>query len=225
MRSLLLSLIALGSSSLLAQAHMVYLVPTKEGMSVTVLFSDSLEVDEKVKMDKLGGMKLLARVGGKDTPVDYTKADHSFALKVSKNASLVYATAVYGLLPKSEKSTLLVYHPKLALVSVVGNATALGETIGEMAELEITPIWEASKVRFRLLAKGKPVSSAAGSVVLPDGTKKQVRTDMEGNTPAFDDKGRFGIYLHLIENKSGEHSGKKFEEIRHYATLVVDVVR
>ena len=35
--------------------------------------------------------------------------------------------------------------------------------------------------------------------------------------------GRYGVYAKHVEAKRGEHAGKKFDEIRHYATLVCDV--
>ncbi len=211
--------LALVACAAAVQAHMVYVVPAKDGQSLTVVFSDSLEPDEKVKMDKLAGLKLVARIDGKDVPVEYTKANHSFTAKAPKGASVVYGTAVYGLLSKSEKPTLLVYHPK----AVLSGATAKSAPLGEAAALEIVPLGEGGMVRFQLLAKGKPVAGAEGTVVLPDGNKEKVTTDKDGYTPDFEKPGRYAAYLKLAEAKAGEHDGKKYEEVRHYATLVVNI--
>lgn len=218
MNRLLVSLVALAVCAAGTRAHMVYVVPAKDGGAATVVFSDSLEPDEKVKMDKVAGLKLLARIDGKDVPVEYAKADHSFAAKLPKGASVVYGSAVYGLLSKSEKPTLLVYHPK----AVLAGADAKSATVGEAAALEIVPATEAGNTRFQLLAKGKPVAGAEGTVVLPDGTKEKVTTDKEGFTIGFEKTGRYAAYLKLTEAKTGEHDGKKYEEVRHYATLVAD---
>jgi hypothetical protein len=38
----------------------------------------------------------------------------------------------------------------------------------------------------------------------------------------FDKAGKYGARVAFIEPASGELSGKKYVEIRHYATLVVD---
>jgi hypothetical protein len=200
---------------------MVYLVPAKDGQSLTVVFSDSLDPDENVKMDKLAGLKLVARTDGKDAPVDCTKGDHSFAAKSPKGASVVYGTVVYGLLSKSAKPTLLMYHPK----AVLGGAAAKDSTVGESTALEIVPVSEAGKTRFRLLAKGKPVAAAEGTVVLPDGTKEKVMTDKDGYTPEFEKTGRYAAYMKLTEARTGEHDGKTYVEVRHYATLVADVAK
>jgi len=221
MNRLLVSVVVFAACAVTAQAHMVYIVPAKDGQSITVVFSDSLAVDEKVKMDKFAGMKLIARIDGKDTPVECSKGDHSFTAKVAKSSSVISGTAVYGLLTKSEKPTLLVYHPK----AILAGADAKSATTGETAHLEIVPVTEAGKTRFRLLAKGKPVADAEGGVILPDGVKEKLKTDADGYTAVFEKTGRFAAYLKLNEVKAGEHDGKKYEEVRHYATLVVDVVK
>jgi hypothetical protein len=64
MTRLLLSVAALAAAAAAAHAHMADLVPAKDGQSVTVVFSDTRDADEKVKMDKLAGLKLFARTDG-----------------------------------------------------------------------------------------------------------------------------------------------------------------
>jgi uncharacterized GH25 family protein len=204
-----------------AHAHMVYVVPADDGRSVTVVFSDSLAPDEKVTMTKVAGLTLVARTDGKDAPLECTKGDHSFTAKMTESPAMAYGTAVYGLMTKSAKPTLLVYHPK----AVFAGANATAATVGEAAEFEIVPATEGGKTRFRLLAKGKPVADAEGSVLKPDGTSEKVKTDTDGFTPAFDQKGRYAAWLKRTEAKAGEHDGKKYEEVRHYATVVADAVK
>jgi uncharacterized GH25 family protein len=215
------SVIAAAVFAAAAHAHMVYVVPAKDGQSVTVVFSDTLDPDEKVKMDKLTGLKLLARADGKDAAVECNRGDHSFTAKLTKTPATVHGTAVYGLLSRSEKPTLLVYHPK----AVFAGADAKAATVGEAAVLEVVPVTESGKTRFRLLAKGKPVADAEGTILLPDGKKEKVKTDADGYTPGFPQTGRYAAYVKLTETKVGEHDGKKYEEVRHYATLVVDVAK
>lgn len=221
MNRLILSVVALAACAVVAQAHMVYIVPAKDGQSLTVVFSDSLDPDEKVKMDRFAGLKLFVCADGKCTPVECTQGDHSFTAKLTKTPTVAFGTTVYGLLSKSEKPTLLVYHPK----AVFAGTDAKTATVGENAVLEIVPVTEGGKTKFRLLAKGKPVAGAEGGVLLPDGQKEKIKTDADGYTPAFGQTGRYAAYLKVTEVKSGEHNGKKYEEIRHYATLVVDVAK
>lgn len=221
MNRLLMSVVAMFAFAIAARAHMVYVVPAKDGQAVTIVFSDSLDPDEKVKMTKVAGLKLIARIDGKDVPIECTQTDHSFTAKFTKSPTLAFGTVVYGLMTKSEKPALLVYHPK----AVFGGANAKLATIGADAELEIVPVTEAGKTRFQLLAKGLPVANAEGSAMFPDGVKEKLMTDKDGYTSAFEKTGRIAVYLKRTEMKSGEHEGKTYEEVRHYATLVVDVVK
>ena len=219
MNRLILSVVALAACAVVAHAHMVYVVPAKDGQSVTVVFSDSLEPDEKVKMTKVAGLKLFARIDGKDAAVECNRADHSFTAKLTKTPATVHGTAVYGLLSRSEKPTLLVYHPKAVLPGADEKAATLGET----AALELVPVTADTGVRFKLLAAGKPVAEAEITVLKPGGKKEKVQTDKSGLTPAFAAAGRYGAWARHSEVKAGEHDGKKYEEVRHYATLVVDL--
>lgn len=218
----LLSVAVMVSAAALARAHMVFVVPSADGTSVTVVFSDTLDPDEKVKMEKVAGLTLHGcSADEKTAALACAKEDHKFTAALAGGTKLAFGTAVYGLMSKAEKPTLLVYHPK----AVLGGVTGAKATVGEKAALEIVPVTAAGKTKFRLLAKGKPVADAEGTVLLPDGKKEKVKTDAEGYTAAFEPTGRYGAYLKLTEAKAGEHGGKKYEEVRHYATLVVDVAK
>jgi uncharacterized GH25 family protein len=211
----------LALASLSARAHFVFVVPAQDGKSVRVVFSDDLEPDENVDIGKVAGLKLTARTaGGKEAPVECKADKHHLTAEV-KHADpvCVYGTVTYGLMTRKDaKPTLLVYHPK----AVFAGCDPKVALIGEKAALEVVPVSDAGKTRFRLLAQGKPVADAEGSAILPDGTKEKVKTDKDGYTPAFDAAGRYGVWLRHSEAKAGEHDGKKYEEVRHYATLVAD---
>jgi hypothetical protein len=62
------------------------------------------------------------------------------------------------------------------------------------------------------------------SVLAPGETKgKDVTTDDSGLTPEFDKPGTYGAQVRTVEAKAGDKDGKKYDEVRHYATLVVTV--
>lgn len=207
-----------------ARAHFVFVVPQKDGTSVKVVFSDSLEPDENVDIAKIAGLKLTGRYdGGKHAPIECKKGEHCLTGTLGLvDPRVVFGSLDYGVIQRGEaKPFLLKYHPK----AVFAGTDTRAATLGEAADLEIVPVTESGKTRFRLLAKGKPVADAEGGVLLPDGKKEKVNTDADGYTPAFTQTGRYAAYLRLTEAKAGEHDGKKYEEVRHYATLVVDVAR
>jgi hypothetical protein len=113
----------------------------------------------------------------------------------------------------------LAYFPK----ALIGNANA--KPVGEKLPFEVAAESGLGKVRFRVLAAGKPVADSEVTVMVPGGEKKMVKTDKDGYTPGYDGAGRYGVVAKQVEAKAGEHAGKKFEEVRNYATLVCDVAK
>lgn len=220
MRSFLAAIALVAAATTTVSAHMVYIVPSPDGKSVMVVFSDDLAPDTKVRMTKVTGLKLYAgSADGKPTAIDCQKADHQFTADLAAGTRQVFGEAIYGLSSRSAKPTLLVFHPKAVLGRVMGPQATRDDT----ATLAILPITTEGKTRFRLLAKGQPVADSEGSILLPDGTKARLKTDQDGYTSAFTGSGRCAVWLRHVKQQSGEHAGQKYEEIRHYATLVVDL--
>ena len=219
MRRFLLSLLASAVAVATGFAHFVYLVPAKDGKAVTVVFSDDLAPDENVPVEKIASLKLTARVAGKDTPVECKTGKHELTAALPADAKVSFGTVTYGLSTRGDKPSLLVYHPKVVLTG----ATEKDATVGEKAVVEVVPVTADGKTKFRLLAAGKPVADAEGSVLLPDGKKEKLKTDKDGFTTAFAGAGRYAAWLRHTEAKAGEADGKKYDEVKHYATLVVDV--
>lgn len=218
----LVALLATGLVAALAQAHFVFVVPAKDGATAAVVLSEELAPDEGVDAAKLAGAKLFVRdAAGKDAPVGHTADKHALAATIpGSGPRVVYGSVAYGVMQKGEgKPYLLAYHPK-ALVGAVPAEKAL---VGDKVPTELVPEAAGGKVRFKLLAGGKPVAGAEVTVIKPDGSKVKVKTDKEGLTEAVEGSGRFGAWARYFEAKAGELGGKKYEEVRHYPTLVCDV--
>lgn len=205
-----------------AHAHFPFVVPDAKGESAKVVFSDALEPDTNVPIEKIANTKLTLRdAAGKEAPLEFKKAEGFLAVNVpGAGDRVVYGVTDYGVLQKGDtKPFKLVYYPK----AVIGAPAAA--PLGAGAALDVAAEGTSAKVRFRVLAAGKPVADSEVTVMLPAGGKKAVTTDKDGYTPPFEGAGRYGVVAKLIEAKAGEHSGKKFEEVRHYATLVCDVAK
>ena len=222
MRQFLASLAVVSILAAFAQAHAIYI--TAAGEKVAVIFSDSLEPDPAVKEStwkKVGTPDLSARdAKGKVTVVKTEAAAASLKATAPAGTALLYGTIPYGVSTRGDKAKLLTFYPKAVLDGSTGKAA----TLGESAALEIVPEVEAGKVRFLVLANGKPVAKTEVSVMVPEKKESEtVTTDEKGLTPAFDAKGRYGVTVRTTEAKAGESKGEKYEEIGHTATLVVTV--
>jgi uncharacterized GH25 family protein len=206
-----------------AGAHFVFIVPDKDGSSARVVFSDDLGPDENVPVSKIAATKLTLRAGdGKPAALDWKKGDHCYDLKLSgKGFRVIQGTTEYGVLTKGKdkkETFLLRYHPR-AVVGVP--AEPMKPDAG--LPVEIIPVFQKGKLRLLVAAKGKPLADAEVNVILPDNKKQKAKTDAKGLTDAFEEAGRYGAYVLQSEDKSGERDGKKYDQIRTYATLVVNL--
>ena len=216
--AVVIGLFAVGAAS----GHFPFVVPDAKGESAKVVFSDNLDPDENVNIEKIANTKLTLRdAAGKEMPLEWKKSDGFYAVNVpGRGDRVIYGVTDYGVLQKGDdKPFKLAYYPK----AVIGNAAA--KPVGEKQPLEVVAEPAMGKVRFQVLAAGKPLAESEVTVMLPDGAKKAVKTDKDGYTAAFDGAGRYGVVAKRVEAKAGEHGGKKYDEIRSYATLVCDVVK
>lgn len=213
-------LIAVLFAAALAQAHFPFIVPDAEGTTAKVVFSDSLAPDTDVAIEKIAGTKMFIRdSSGKDLPLEWKKGEGCYEVKLpGAGPRVAYGVTEYGVLQKGDaKPFRLVYFPK----ALLGGAE--GKALGDPLKVEIVPAKAGEKTRFQVLHSGKPVADAEVTVLVPGEEKKTAKTDKEGFTPAYEAKGRYGVFARVTEAKAGEHAGKKFEETRYYATLVMDV--
>jgi uncharacterized GH25 family protein len=218
-----LSVLALGLvMGVVAQAHHVYVVPdTKK--SAKVIFSDSLEPDAGVPIAKIKSTKLFYFDGSSDEgkPLILKEEKDHYTVQVpGKGSRVVYGSTEYGVLKKGDaKPFRLIYYPK-AIFGLINQET---QKVGEALPFEIVPVDAKDKIRFQVIVKGKPLADAEISVAVPNSDKREkLTTDKEGFTKAFDAKGTYGLWARHSENVTGEAGGMKYEEIRSYATLVVE---
>jgi uncharacterized GH25 family protein len=204
-----------------ASAHFVFVVPAKDAKTIQVVMSEDLDPDADVPVEKIAATKLtVLTADGKTAPVAHTKGKDALTATLPADARLVYGTCAYGVMTKGgAKPYLLAYHPKAVLAGCDEKAA----TLGAAAAAEIVPVGTSGKMAVLALAAGKPVADAEVNVMLPDGTKEKAKTDAAGKTKPFTATGRYGAWAKVNEAKAGEFDGQKYDEIRHYATVVADV--
>jgi uncharacterized GH25 family protein len=204
---------------MIAHAHFPYIVPEADGTAAKVVFSDTLAPDNQVMIEKLAATKMFLRdSGGKSSPLEWKKGDGFYSVKLpGSGARVAYGVTEYGVLQKGDaKPFRLVYFPK----AILGNP---GKPVGDPLKVEIVPEKTGGKIRFQVIQGGKPVAGIEVTVLVPGDEKKMAKTDKEGYTPAYEPKGRYGVFARVTDAAAGEFAGKKYEETRFYATLVIDV--
>ena len=220
MRRKLITLVVFALAASPARSHFIWIVPdASNGGLMRVVFSDKLEPDDQVAIEKIAGTRLLVRdASGKNTPLTWSKGENAYLINLPEERTVVVGgTCRYGVSQRGgSKPFLLLYYPK-AIRGAVQDAK-----MGDQLPMEIVP---QGKSQFQVLFGGKPVSNAEVVVLPPDGKEQTLSSNAQGKfqlkAPAKG--GFFGIRARFIEPKSGELDGKKYEEIRHYATLVMRI--
>lgn len=218
----LIPLLALALLANVAAAHFPFFVP--EGLTTgRAVFSDSLKPDREVPVERIAKTKLAVQADGKTDELSWThdKTANCYTFEVPGSGSrIVYGTTEYGVFQRGDsKPFLLTYYPK----AVFGDVPAADRaTVGKALPLELVPVVADGKLRFRAVADGKPLAKTNVAVLVPGETKtKDVTTDEGGLTPEFDKPGTYAAHVRQQEARAGEFNGRKYEEVRRYATLVV----
>lgn len=214
MKRWLFSVAVLVLAATSAPAHFIWIVPDAGSAdSARVVFSDALEPDENVAIDKIAAVKLNLRdAAGKTLPVELKKDKNAFLFKTpAPGAAVVAGACEYGVLQKgAAKPFLLVYHPKW----VRGNVHAAARV--DKSVFEIVGKGEGN---FVVLFEGKPLAGAEVNVM---GENETITANAEGAFKLKSAAGLHGIRAKHVQARAGEAQGKKYDEIRHYATLVFE---
>ncbi len=213
-----------------ARAHFVWLLPTEPGAKeagVRLVFSDTLKPDRPELLKKVARTRLFARdQDGNEVPVKAVEG--ADALDVALPAGKFYAVAGvcrYGVSTHGgSEPFLLNYYPKAFVgLATKPKAKAIVEPC-DVLPLEIMVDVGAEAPALRVLWRGKPLAGAEVALLVP-GEDKPVegKTNADGTFPLKEPKqaGLYGARARHVEKKAGELDGKKYTEVRHYATLVV----
>ena len=185
-------LIVLGAAVALtaaARAHFVFVYV--EGTEARLVFGHKAEPDPAASVARVEKTALTARAaGGKETKLKTEKGDGNFyRAKLPAEPAVVFGVTEAGVTQRGDDPPLLsFYYPK----AIVGDPFAPGLTAN--AALEVVPVKDGDKVRFQVLAAGKPTAGVDVTVGLPGATEEKspvVKTDKDGLTEAFGAKGRY----------------------------------
>ncbi|HEX3657847.1 MAG TPA: hypothetical protein VHV55_18800 [Pirellulales bacterium] len=208
-----------------ASAHFAFILPADDGRCVDVVFSEQLEPDMKVSIDKIAATTLFeVDAAGRVAPLEWAKHEHSLTSgTLGRKTLAVGGLADYGFAQSKHTGNKPVdvrYYPK----AILGDpAAATAPLFGSQVPLEIVPVVIEGRLAFRALLKGLPLADADCAVLVAgEGKPARAKTNAEGLLPvAIEKPGLVGARVKFVEIKGGEANGKKYDEIHHFATLTV----
>jgi hypothetical protein len=206
-----------------AQAHFPWIVAVDgKPTEVEVLFSDSLKPDNPELLQRIAHTKFVGRPasGGNERPIDAGKpGSEHWRFKVPDQLSSIVGVCEYGVLQRGDsKPFLLNYYPKLHVAGTL-SPTRVPPALEFGIELR-----KGDGIGLFLLFNGKPVPNAEVAIIdVATGKTSLAKTNKEGDLEQeFSPKRRHAFRALQTEAKAGEKDGMKYEEIRHYATLVIE---
>lgn len=227
MRRSLLGLLLLCLAALPARAHFLWLLPPDDGKgAVRLVFSDTLAPDDADLLARVKHAKAFS-VGadGKAAAVEFTQKDDALVLGAAGDGPRVFgASCRYGVVQRGDAPPFLLhYYAQTWTGPRPRDVDRILGTVAGRLDLVIVPGQKEAPPAVRVVYKGKPVAGAEVVLRVP-GEKQPVtlETDAEGTfrlrRPSG--PGLYGIRARMIQKQEGEHDGKKYKEVRHYATLV-----
>lgn len=202
------------------QAHWVWIFPdTSDATKVNVVFGHHVApADDSKLLDKIVGAKLWIRTAGGDKPVEWKRGENQYTFAIT-GPMTVGGVNEYGVVQKgTAKPFRLVQCPKL----VLGN----DDKPWAKLPLEIVPKRDGDSFRLTVYYQGKRAPAGLEVTIhAPDDQKVPIlKTDDQG-TVVFrpEGTGLFGFTVPYTVAEAGEANGKKYEETRYSASLVLNI--
>jgi hypothetical protein len=220
------------------RAHFLFikLGPDAEaGRFAEVYFSEQAEAGDPRFIAKVAHTRLWIQTkpGTFDELQVRQAADRLRAAVPADRSIVVVGECEYGVLARPNQTPFLLrYYPK----AVAGAAVDLNQmTPKPEIPFEIQPSFEAvgrnradnsslsPRIRLVALRHGKPIASAVFTAVDSDLSENTIKAGPDGiavwTPPA---PGRYSIYVRQTLKAPGELKGRKYDEIREFATLAFD---
>src|SRR5687768_10336114 len=204
-----------------AQGHFLFVrvLPHAEGgRAAEVYFSELAEAGDSRFIDKIAHTQLwLQKTPGTFDPLRVHKApDRLRAWLPSSGTVVVVGECRYGVLARPRQTPFLLRHfPK----AMAGAADELNRMKADSI-LDIAATFESEGVRLTALKDGKPLPRAEFVTVDASLANTTLKADDQGKVfwkPAK--PGVWSVYTRDMRKEKGEHAGRKYEEIRDFATL------
>ncbi|HYT91154.1 MAG TPA: DUF3386 family protein [Gemmataceae bacterium] len=206
-----------------AQAHFLFvrIGPLAEaGRAAEVYFSEQAEAGDPRFILKIADTKLwLQSTPGDFEALKVQKAIDRLRAQVPASGSIaVIGACEYGVLARPKKTAFLLRHFPKAMAGTPEELNRLRPF--DKVPLEVVATFAGETIHFVALREGKPLPKAEFHTVASDLKGEKLIADGNGRVtwkPAR--PGNYSIYTSFFSKASGTFGGKKYEEIRDFATL------
>ena len=192
--------------------------PAEAGRAAEVTFSDNAQAGDATFVDKIAQTKLWVQTTpGSFEELAVNKATDRLRSPLPGSGSLaVVGACEYGVLTR-KTSFLLRYFPK----AIAGKPEELNRLLPfKNVPVEIIAKATDDGLQLQAVQNGKPLPGALFQTAVKEGEiGTAMKADEQGKTIWKPPAGNHSIYFSVITKKAGERSGKKYEEIRDFATL------
>ncbi|MEW4455422.1 DUF4198 domain-containing protein [Bremerella sp. JC817] len=209
-----------------AHAHFVW-VALSQPNQASLYFGEGPEPSEADLLDRVQQSEVFARMAdGKYVPLKLEKlvegTNGSWTVQ-QPDAQWQGLEAVcdYGVLAKGGSPFWLKYYAKYIDNTSLANATLCDS---QKLPLDIVPSRTADGIQLQVQFDGKPVAEA--EVVIQDDAynETKTKTDAAGNVLLKDAKPvTYTVRAKFVEEKPGDQDGKKYDTIRHYSTVTLNL--
>jgi hypothetical protein len=206
-----------------ARAHFLFVrvLPVAEGgRAAEVYFSELAEAGDSRFLNKIARTELwVQKTPGSFDALPVHKAPDRLRAWVPESGSVVVVgRCTYGVLARPKQTPFLLRHFPKALAGSPDELNKM-KPHGKLP-LEIIATLEGDSIRLTALRDGKPVPGAEFVTVDARLANVNLKADGEGRAtwkpPAA---GAYSVYTRDTRKEAGEAGGKKYEEIRDFATL------
>jgi hypothetical protein len=185
-----------------------------------IYFNETATAGDPKLIDKIAHTRVWLQDGaGHFRELKADKAADRLRVLVPATGSVaVVGECDYGVLSRDNQAPFLLrYYPKAVVPTPeeLKHASAVGKT-----PVEIVATVAGDTMQFSVLHNGKPIPETELVIGdLKEGSEK-LKTDVDGKlTWKAKTPGRYSVYTKVSTKTPGEKNGKKYEEIREYATL------
>jgi hypothetical protein len=208
------------------QAHFLFVhigPPAEGGRNAEVFFSELADAGDPTFIGKIAHTKLwLQAAPGQFQPLKVHQGMDRLRAPVPVTGDFaVVGSCTYGVLARPKQTPFLLRHfPK----AMAGNPDRLNRlTSFDQVPLEIVGKVEKDQIVLTALRQGKPIPKAEFVTIDRKLVNEKLVADGSGQaawTPPA--PGRYSVYIRWLSQEAGELDGKKYEEIRDFATLAFE---